>query len=80
MLSEQELEDNLRDLIIEICAVMQSRGFGAVSVGAIMRLIGVNPASATKHDNDIIDLGEDFDRVIQRRITAQQVPPGTTLH
>lgn len=80
MLSEQELENNLRELIIEICLVMQNRGYSMVSVGAIMRLIGVNPASAGQHDDEMIDLGEDFDHMLQRRAQVQHVPPGTSLH
>ena len=80
MLSEKELEQNLQDLIIEICTVMQSRGYTEVSVGAIMRLVGVDPVNAGRHDDDMIDLGEDFDRVLQKRISGQNVPSGTTLH
>ena len=80
MLSEQELENNLRELIIEICLVMQNRGFTMVSVGAIMRLIGVDPASARKHDDEVFDLGDDFDQMIARRASAHNLPPGTSLH
>jgi len=80
MINEQELENNLRDLILEICALMQSRGYETVSVGAIMRLVGVDPTNAKRHDDDMIDLGEEFDRMLQRRVLDQHVPPDATVH
>ena len=81
MLDKQELEINIRELIIEICEVMQRRGFDVVSVGAIMRLVGVDEEQAQSHDDELFDLGEEFQKMIERRRQQpDRLPLNPTLH
>ena len=83
MLDEQELETTVRELIIDICEVMHRRGFPVVSVGAIMRLVGVDETQARGHDDELFDLdSEEFTRLLERRKIPIQpaAPPDVTLH
>ena len=79
MLDEQELEKQIHEIIIDICALMKSRGYEMVSVGAIMRLVGVDPAQASRHDDELFDLGEEFEAMLDRRRRPDRAPPHT-LH
>ena len=85
MPKDDELEQAVQDLIIDICAVMYARGYRSVPVGAIMRLIGVNPENASLHDQEIFQLDEDFAQLIEnkkpkRRGHRVTTPPNVTLH
>ena len=83
MLDEQELESTIRELIIDICEVMHRRGFSVVSVGAIMRLVGVDEAQSRRHDDELFDLdSEEFVKLLERRRVPilPAVPPDVTLH
>ena len=83
MLDEQELEITVRELIVDICEVMHRRGFSVVSVGAIMRLVGVDETQARRHDDELFDLdSEEFMTLLERRKMPVQssAPPDVTLH
>lgn len=83
MLDEQELEITVRELIIDICEAMHRRGFSVVSVGAIMRLVGVDETQARRHDDELFDLdSEEFMRLLERRKMPipPTAPPDVTLH
>lgn len=82
MLDNQELEINIRELIIEICEVLYHRGYQAVPVGGMMRLLGVNNSQAQSHDDEYFMLDEDFQKLMDKRqsSSAPPVPRGTTLH
>jgi hypothetical protein len=64
-------ESAVRNLIFEICVLLHQHGIREVSVGAIMRLVGVPDHSAEKWDAELLDIASELD---------QQPPPGTVLH
>ena len=78
------LEDAVQDLIIDLCEILYKRGYRAVPIGAIMRLIGVNESRAAEHDNELFTLDNDFELLLQAKQEEQNVPnappPGVTLH
>jgi hypothetical protein len=81
MLDNKDLEDSVRDLIIEICGAMYRRGYRSVSIGAMMRLVGVDTDSASRHDHDYIELGTEFAALIKHRVPeTSAVPPDVTVH
>jgi hypothetical protein len=80
MLDEQELEKQIRDTIIEICEVMYRRGYSLVSVGAVMRLVGVDPEQASEHDDELFELSTEFEHMLERRKISDRAPPGATVH
>ena len=74
---ELELEQAVHDLIIDLCEVMYNHGYSEVSIGALMRVIGVANERARDHDAHVIDLLEHF---AKDRTSADPIPPGTVLH
>lgn len=92
MLDDQKLEKAVQDLIIDICEVLHRRGYDAVPVGAMMRLVGVSDERAAHHDNDFYPLDKDFESILaarrlenhsaprSRKRSRRQAPDGVTLH
>lgn len=80
MLDQSQLEQSVRDIIIEVCEVMRRHGYQTVCVGAIMHLIGLSAEQAAAHQDQWFDLGEDFDRLLAARRQLGTVPSDTTLH
>ena len=85
MLKDKDLEHAVQDLIVDICEVMYTRGYRAVPIGALMRLIGVNVETAEQHDNELFQLDEEFEQLIKQKKPAKKsrrvaVPPNVTLH
>jgi hypothetical protein len=83
---EDQLEQELQGLIIDICEVLWSRGYQQVSVGGIMRLVGVDPERAKKHDDEIMMLDNEFEVLLEvKRYTDKEkkikkAPSGITIH
>jgi hypothetical protein len=82
MLDDDQLEQSVRDLIIDICEILYHRGYDTVPIGAMMRLIGVANESACKHDNEYFALDNDFTSIMESRkiTTSEKAPAGVTLH
>ena len=89
MLDDDRLEAEVRDLLMDICEVMAARGYEVVSVGALMRLVGVGEDRAREHDAEYFALDDDFqgmlaqrelDRKNKNKKAPRQSPDGVTLH
>ena len=83
MLSDLELEKHVQDLLIDICAVMHSHGYEMVSIGAIMRLIGVGEDRARQHDQEYFALDTQFEKLLQAKNqppAPKTTPNGVTVH
>jgi hypothetical protein len=88
MLDTSNLEDKVQDLIVDICKALYFHGFREIPVGAIMRLIGVENETATRHDEEYFRLDAEFEALLQQEEIAEYEktleeatpPPGTTLH
>lgn len=79
MQATQSLEQSLRLLIVDLCRVLHSHGYQEISVGALMRVIGVEESRACEHDTVLIDLTEHFATPGWQH-SNQEVPPNTTFH
>jgi hypothetical protein len=82
MSDTDQLEQTVRDLIIDICEVLYNNGYREVPIGAMMRLVGVNTESASKHDNEYFALDDEFVFAIEskKQPTTPHPPNGVTLH
>lgn len=82
MIEDSELEQNLHNLIVNLCRVMHEHGYETINVGVMMRLIGVGEERAGQHDEEYIDLAEYFAKTQQ--MPARSIPKvnseGKTLH
>jgi len=82
MLDDAQLEQHIRELLIDICAVLYERGYEVVPVGAMMRLIGVNDDRARVHDQEYFALDQSFVALLETRKNPppKTTPQGVTLH
>lgn len=80
MLDEMQLESEIRELILDLCAVLHKYGYQQVSVGAMMRLVGIESERAMQHDDMILLLDESFRAYLEMRDPVNQAPPGATFH
>ena len=79
-LDDDKLEKSVRDIIIDICEVMYKRGYDAVPIGAMMRLVGVESERAEKHDNEYLALDTEFQVMLESRDLPAHAPKDATLH
>jgi hypothetical protein len=78
-----ELEETIRDLLIELCAVMFRYGYQEISVAKMLMLLGVPDHRAKKHENEVFVYDESFDRMLKSHFGSQrnQYPMGNvTIH
>lgn len=82
MLNDDQFEEAVQDLIMDICEVMYRRGYEAVSVGAMMRLVGVSEERAQSHDQEFFALDAEFRSMVNARNNPppKKTPAGVTLH
>ena len=76
------LEEHVQKLVASICAVVYHHGITEIHLGGLMRLVGIDEASAAAHDDEIMLLGPDIqsdDTVFGEEIDLD-IPSGTTIH
>lgn len=70
MSSEEQLEQRVLGLIVELMSVLWANGIHTVSMGALMRLVGVPDHRAQHYDDHLIDAGSDLAQIYQH-VTAR---------
>jgi hypothetical protein len=82
--NEDLLARRIRAMMLDIMTVAYCNGFREVNVGAAMRLMGIDNATAARHDDERIDIPEDFVTTARqldpRHRYDTTVPRGSTLH
>ena len=70
--------------MMEVMAVLYANGQKTVHVGALMRLLGVPESSAAEHDDERIDIDENFDEIARelniQHLIGTRIPAGATIH
>ncbi len=66
MLEDPELEAEVRILMYELMMVLYRHGITEIHVGGMMRLLGVNPDSAGRHDDEVVILDEKFAKYVEQ--------------
>lgn len=78
---DQDLQDQVRDIMIDLLTVCYQHNIRQVNVGAVMRIMGVNAVTASAHDSDYIEIDENFPQLlIDLNKTVPVIPTGTTIH
>ena len=90
MLDPEKFEENVQDLIVDLCKTLYLHGYREVPLGAIMRLIGVEETVAVEHDNEFFRLDgefaelikedEEFEKEMHDEMSNLVPPPGTVFH
>ena len=73
-----------KNMLLEIMAVLYVNGRRTMHVGAAMRLMGVDDETASQHDEERIEIEENFGEIaaqlnIAERL-APQIPKGAIIH
>jgi hypothetical protein len=79
MLDEKLLGEKVQALLLDICAVLHSYGYREVSVGVLMRMVGVPDERARDHDSEFFEITEEVHRT-EAAFRTPCAPPGITLH
>jgi len=73
-----------KSVMFQIMTVLYINGRTEAHVGAIMRLLGVDEEHARLHDDERIELDENFVRMVSalniNELASVQIPQGTTIH
>jgi len=76
--------EEVTQILMELMAVLWSHGRIQVSVGALMRVLGVENSNAAKHDDEYIMLDETFVNALPNsNIDTKELvgmSPSTTIH
>jgi hypothetical protein len=78
------LYEYVRQVMLEVMAVLWANGQKQLHVGAMMRLLGVPEDQAAQHDEERIDMDENFDQMADelniKYLIRSRVPAGATIH
>ena len=66
MLDEFELEAHVRNLITDIMVVMYEHGIREVNIGGMMRMLGIDHATAAEHDDEVVVLTDEFAKYVKQ--------------
>lgn len=82
MHNEDQKQDLIKDIMLDIMAVLYENNIRKVHMGAMMRLLGVADQTASEHDNELIELDENFGSMLMElnKTVPPDIPAGTTLH
>ena len=83
MLEQDEfLHERIKTVMLDLMAVLYDNGIKHVHMGAMMRLLGVPDAKAAEHDNEMLELDENFGTMLMEltKSIPQQVPKDATIH
>ena len=73
-----------KSVMFQLMTVLYINGRTEAHVGAIMRLLGVDEEHARLHDDERIELDENFVKMAvalnMNERTPVQIPQGTTIH
>jgi len=79
---DEYLHGRIQSIMLEVMGVLYDNNITLIHMGAIMRLLGVPDSKAAKHDNEILELDEEFGVMLMElnKSTPKQVPKDATIH
>jgi len=75
VMENTEIELRVRQLVRDIVLLLKTNGIHTISIGGILRVLGVPNDVAQKHDEEYMEIVDDSDDQID-----EIIPPGTTFH
>jgi hypothetical protein len=64
MLEDYELDQKVRELILDLLMVMYRYGYEEVRISGLMQMLGVSREVADKHSEDVLILTDEFAKYI----------------
>jgi hypothetical protein len=78
MPTDDKLEQEVKLIIMELMMVLHKHGINEVHMGGLMRVIGVDEATAQESDQDRIVLDEKFTKDMIDTLNLAETPKSTT--
>jgi len=83
MQDDDLLHERIKNIMLDVMAVLYDNGIKNVHMGAMMRLLGVDDAKAAEHDSKVIEMDEKFGVMLaelNKKVEPIEIPNGTTFH
>jgi len=79
MIDDQDLDRQVKLLMFDLMLVLYSHGITEVNVGSLMRMLGVKSEVAAEHDDEAVELTDEFAKYV-REVRETKRPNNETLH
>ena len=76
---EDDLDIKVKNLMFDLMLVLYSYGITEVNVGALMRILGVREEKAREHDDEAVELTDEFAKYVKETRNTKR-PDNATLH
>ena len=73
-MENKDIEFKVRQIVKEIVLVLRHNGINTISIGGILRILGVPNEVAQMHDEEYMEIVDDDNQI------DDIIPPGTTFH
>ena len=75
---EQSLDQHVKALLFDLMLVLYTYGIKEVNLGALMRILGVSEEKARQHDDEAVELTDEFAKYVKEARETKR-PDNTTL-
>ena len=79
MQEDVEIDLKVKNLLFDLMLVLYSYGITEVNVGSLMRILGVSEEKAREHDDEAVELTDEFAKYVKETRDIKR-PDNTTLH
>ena len=81
MLDEETQEEIIRIATMHLMLVLYREGISKIHMGGLMRVLGVPNETAAKHDNEEVEMDDDFAKYVEQMTEfARSQPANQSLH
>lgn len=83
MQEDDLIHERIKNIMLDVMAVLYDNGIKNVHMGAMMRLLGVDDNKAAEHDSEILEMDEKFGKLLlqlNKNVEPVEVPNGATIH
>jgi hypothetical protein len=78
-MTEDNLDLKVKNLMFDLMLVLYSYGITEVNLGSLMRILGVSEEKAREHDDEAIELTDEFAKYVKETRDTRR-PDNETLH
>jgi hypothetical protein len=78
MLDNKDLDETIRQALMNLMVVLYDCGIEQVHIGGLMRILGIDNKIAAKHDDELIIVDEKFVKYVEQYNEPR--PVDQTLH
>jgi hypothetical protein len=78
-MTEEDFDQRVKYLMFDLMLVLYQYGITTLNVGGLMRMLGVEETTAQKHDNEEVELTDEFAKYVKETRDTKR-PDNATLH